>query len=131
MRWPWSRRVLSRNELGALGERHAARALRAKGLRILEGHFTVPSGELDLIARDGDTLVLIEVRTRTSEDALSPMASVDHRKQQKIIHLGRIYRRTRRLPECSTRYDVVEVIATPDGIIKEVRHIEGAFMEGF
>jgi len=130
MRWPWTRRLLSRQELGALGERHAARALRAKGLRILEGNFRVPQGELDIIARDGDTLVLVEVRTRTSEETKSPLASVDHTKQQKIIRLGRLYRRARRLPECHTRYDVVEVIASHYGEVKEVRHVEGAFIDG-
>lgn len=124
------KQTLTRQELGALGERHAARFLRAKGLRILEGNYRISQGELDLIARDGNTLVLIEVRTRTSEDIMSPIASVDTRKQQKIISLGRYYRRARRLPECYIRYDVVEVIATPEGNVQEVRHIPGAFLEG-
>lgn len=127
MRWPWTRRVLTRKELGAVGERHAARLLRARGLQVLESNYRVSFGELDLIARDGETLVFIEVRTRTSETTLSPLLSVDARKQEKILRLSRYYRRARRLPECYIRYDVVEVIITPTGEVTDVRHIEGAF----
>lgn len=128
--WPWARQRLSRQALGALGERHAARALRAAGLRVLEGNYRTRQGELDLIARDGDTLVFVEVRTRTSRDIVSPLASVDARKQAQIIRMARYYRRARRLSECPSRYDVVEVIATPAGRVEDVRHVVGAFLEG-
>ena len=130
MSWPWSRGPLTRKALGALGERHAARLLRAKGMRLLEGNFRARRGEIDLIARDRDVLVFVEVRTRTSEESLSPLASVDARKQGHIARAARAYRRARRLPECYCRYDVVEVIATPAGQVRDVRHIEGAFIEG-
>ncbi|MHB9025101.1 MAG: YraN family protein [Armatimonadota bacterium] len=130
MRWPWSRRVLTRNELGALGERHAARALRAAGLQIIEGNYRTKRGELDLIAREGDTLVFVEVRTRTSTHTQTPLASVDAAKQARIIRLAHRYRQARRLPECSCRYDVVEVLATAEGEVQEVRHVPGAFIPG-
>jgi putative endonuclease len=130
MRWPWSRRPLTRQELGALGERHAARALRAKGLRLLEANFRARCGELDLIARDGDTLVFVEVRTRTEGAVLTPLDSVDARKQAQIARTARAYLRARRLPECYCRYDVVEVIASRAGRVTEVRHVAGAFIEG-
>jgi len=127
MRWPWSRRPLTRRDLGALGERHAARLLRAKGYRLLEANYRTPRGELDLIARDGDTLVFVEVRSRTSEDTLTPLSSVDDRKQDHIIRTAQAYLLARRLPECHCRFDVVEVVATPTGQIVEMRHYEGAF----
>jgi putative endonuclease len=121
---------LTRSELGALGERHAARALRAAGLQILEGNFRTKRGELDLIAREGDTLVFVEVRTRTSTSTLTPLASVDARKQARIIHLAQRYLLVRHLPECSCRYDVVEVLATPEGKVLDVHHVPGAFTPG-
>lgn len=130
MRWPWSRRILSRQELGALGERHAARMLRAKGLRVLETNFRTRRGELDLIVRDGETLVFVEVRTRCTEGAVTPLASVDARKQEHLFRAVRTYLRVRRVPECCIRYDVVEVIASVTGQVRETRHIEGAFIEG-
>ncbi len=130
MRWPWSHRILSRQELGALGERHAARMLRAKGLRVLEANFRTRRGELDLIVRDGETLVFVEVRTRCTEGAVTPLASVDARKQEHLFRTARAYLRMRRLPECCIRYDVVEVIASVTGQVRETRHIEGAFIEG-
>ena len=129
MRWPWARRSLTRQELGALGERHAARLLRGKGYRLLEANYRTPRGELDLIARDGDTLIFVEIRTRTSEDTLTPLSSVDERKQQHIVRTARAYLRARRLPECPCRFDVVEVVARPAGRVVEMRHYEGAFGE--
>lgn len=127
MSWPWARRALTRQELGALGERHAARLLRAKGMRLLEGNYRAPFGELDLIARERETLVFVEVRTRSTADAFTPLASVDADKQQRLIRLASHYRRARRLPECYYRFDVVEVIASPTGQVREVRHYPGAF----
>lgn len=129
--WPFTRRALSRQELGALGERHAARALRAAGLRVLEANYRTKHGELDIIARERDTLVIVEVRTRTSEgDYRTPLASVDAVKQEKVRRTARAYRRARRLPDCPCRYDVVEVIATREGKVLAVRHVPGAFIEG-
>jgi putative endonuclease len=129
MRWPWTKEPLTRQELGALGERHAARALRAAGLQLLERNFRCRRGELDLIAREGDTLVFIEVRTRTDTNVMTPLESVNERKQARIILLAREYLRTRRMPECRCRYDVVEVTATPWGNVLDIRHLPGAFVE--
>jgi len=127
MRWPWARRLLTRQEMGALGERHAARLLRSKGYRLLEANYRTPQGELDLIARDSDTLVFVEIRTRTSEATITPLSSVDERKQDHIIRTARAYLHARRLPECPCRFDVVEVFATPVGQVMEMRHYAGAF----
>jgi putative endonuclease len=127
MRWPWTRR-LTRHELGALGERHAARALRAKGYVLLEANFRAPHGELDLIVRDGDTLVFVEVRTR-STDFQTPLSTIDAHKGRIVARTARYYRRVRRLPECYCRYDVVEVLATPFGDIRALNHFIGIEME--
>ncbi|HEX2950974.1 MAG TPA: YraN family protein [Armatimonadota bacterium] len=129
MKWPWSRHLLTRNELGALGERHAARALHAKGMQVLEANYRRKQGEIDLIARDGDILVFVEVRTRTSSGHVSPLESVNPHKQAQIIRMAHLYIRNRRLPECHCRFDVVEVWATPTGTVTTVHHIPGAFID--
>lgn len=130
MRWLWTPRVLTRGELGALGERHAARALRAQGLRLLEANYRRKQGEIDLIARDGDTLVIVEVRTRTSTMHHTPRASVNAAKQAQLVRMAHCYLREHRLDDVPCRYDVVEVLATPTGEILHINHIPGAFIVG-
>lgn len=127
MRWPWTPRTLTRPELGALGERHAARFLRACGLRVLERNYRTTLGELDLIARDADTLVFVEVRTRADDGAVSPLETVDARKQQQLVRLARAYLRRHRLADIPCRFDVVEVFATPTGRVLDMHYYPGAF----
>ena len=110
-----------------LGERHAARALRAAGLTILEGNFRTKHGEIDLIAREGEVLVIVEVRTRTGSKSITPLDSVDESKQQQIIRMAHHYLRAKHLHDCAVRFDVVAVIATAEGKVVDVRHFPGAF----
>jgi len=119
--------VLSREELGALGERHAARYLRARGLRLLDANVRTRLGEIDLVARDAGTLVFVEVRTRTEGAAVTPLASVNDEKQARILRLAHAYLRRHHLPDIPCRFDVVEVLATPTGRVVAVRHHAGAF----
>src|SRR5262249_31706310 len=78
-RWPWWRRWF-----GLRSERAAARFLRRLGYRIIAANVTDPAGELDLIAVDAQTLVVVEVRSTGSDDLERTAASVDLRKQRKI-----------------------------------------------
>ena len=126
-RWPWSPRLLSRQALGALGERHAARFLRARGMRLLDANYRTRFGELDLVAREGAVLVFVEVRTRVEQSPVSPLSSVNPDKQARVIRLARAYCRARQVSECAIRFDVVEVIATGAGRVIAVRHHVGAF----
>lgn len=113
-----------------MGERHAARALRAAGLRLLEANYRRKQGEIDLIAREGKTLVIVEVRTRTSDRHHTPRASVNSEKQAQIVRMAHCYIREHRLDDINCRYDVVEVLATPTGRILTINHIPGAFIVG-
>ena len=74
-----------RQRIGAAAEELAARHLLAHGLRIVDRNFRVRGGEIDLIARDGQTLVFVEVRLRSRADFGGAAASITARKQQRVI----------------------------------------------
>ena len=129
MRWPWQKVELTRAEIGALGERHAARMLRAKGYRLVEANARVTNGKIDLICSRGDTLIFVEVRTRTSDAFITPGESVNESKQKRVTRAARRYLKMKKIDETPIQYDVVEVIATKYGKIVDIRHIE-AFISG-
>ncbi len=97
-------------ELGARGEKLAARHLRRQGYRILLRQFRGKAGEIDIIARDHDTLVFIEVKTRQSEKFGPPQEAVDLKKQRHIARVAWEYVRLLDNPQVKMRFDIVEVI---------------------
>jgi len=114
--------------LGKWGERSAARILRKKGLKILGRRVRVGKhDEIDLLAREGNILVILEVKTRSAEGLRPPRDAVDRDKQ---IHLNRAAlayaRRLTPRPE-ALRFDIVEIIGTPKTGIESFRHHPGAF----
>lgn len=94
--------------VGSRMEEVAAQHLRAAGLRILETNFKSRFGEIDLIARDGEVLVFIEVRFRRSQRFGGAGVSVDRRKQRKLHATASNYLQYRRL-DCPCRFDVVAI----------------------
>jgi putative endonuclease len=80
-----------RQQLGRQGEQMAAQALAAAGATILARNWRCPAGEIDLVARDGDTLVVVEVRTRRGEAYGTPEESLTASKQAKLVELGQTY----------------------------------------
>ena len=101
--------------LGTRGERLAARFLRQNGYKILYRNFRGRSGgEIDLVCRDGDTLVFVEVKTRTDEDFGRPFDAVSREKQKHISRGGLAWLRLLDNPEILFRFDVVEVIIAPE-----------------
>lgn len=108
-RWPFWRRWL-----GSRSERAAARFLRQLGYRILAANQSDRRGELDLIALDRTTIVIVEVRSTSTTDPLLPAASVDHRKQRKLTEAAVRFLSRRRLLGVNVRFDVI-AIAWPDG----------------
>lgn len=129
------RRLLSRTESdgpvhlrrGRLGEDAARRELERAGLRFLTANFRSEHGELDLVFRDGDCLVFVEVKTRSSEDWVRPAAAVDARKRRALSLAAEDYRRQLRDPRVKWRFDVVEVLLT-EGAVREIRHVVNAFV---
>ena len=117
---PQNTSTRSTRPLGEKGERLASAFLEQEGYRIVMSNFTVPvgrnsrgvqvTGEIDLIALEGDTLCFIEVKTRRSDAIAGPLASVDLRKQRQIARTARVYRRIFGLQEMPYRFDVVSVL---------------------
>jgi putative endonuclease len=101
---------------GRQGEDLACRHLEAQGLRLLERNYRCRAGEIDLVMLDGDTLVLVEVRSRSTAEHGGAAATVGARKQQRFIRAARHLLLTRpdyrRLP---ARFDVVAIDAAPAG----------------
>lgn len=101
--------------LGAAAEQIAAEFLRAQGLEILERNFLRRLGELDIIARDGDVLVIAEVRTRSSDRFGGAAASVDSRKQARLIRAAhQLLQQRRELSKLRVRFDVLVVVEVGD-----------------
>jgi putative endonuclease len=111
---------------GRLGELAAKRHLQRLGLKFLTANFRSPRGEIDLIFRDGEGLVFVEVKTRSSEDWTRPAAAVDARKRRLLSLTAIDYLKRLHHPQVKVRFDIVEVLLT-DGAVCEVRHLPNAF----
>jgi putative endonuclease len=116
----------SRHRLRAQwGEALAAWFLRFKGYRVEARNWRCPQGELDLVCRDGETLVFVEVKTRASTAAGDPEDAVDRRKQQRLVRVATAYlaQLGGETPPC--RFDVVAIERSRLG--PWVRHLKAAF----
>lgn len=111
---------------GELGERAAKKFLRQAGLKFLTANFRSEHGEIDLIFRDEDCLVFVEVKTRSSEGWTRPAAAVDARKRRLLSQTGLDYLRRLKNPQVKFRFDIVEVLLA-DGTVREVRHLPNVF----
>src|SRR5271163_2961279 len=109
-RKPTGRRT-QKQLIGQAAENIAADFLRAQGLEILERNYLRRLGELDIVARDGDVLVIAEVRTRASNRYGGAAASVDPRKQQRIIRAAsQLLQQRKDLARLRVRFDVIAVL---------------------
>ena len=96
---------------GARGEKLACRYLKRSGYRILLRNFRGRSGgEIDVVCRDNDTLVFVEVKTRTREDFGRPFEAVGREKQKRISRGALAWLRMLDNPDILLRFDVVEVV---------------------
>lgn len=113
------------NETGQLGEALAAKHLQQQGYRILARNFKRPWGEIDLIARDGDTVVYVEVKTRRSHST-RPERAVDHAKRKQLIKLAGSFAAEHGLLHHASRFDIVAV-NLPANQPPRIRHFRSAF----
>ena len=112
---------------GELGEREALLHLRQKGMKFLTANFRSRRGEIDLIFRDNDCLVFVEVKTRSSEDWTRPAAAVNARKRRLLCQTALDYLRLLHQPRAKIRFDIVEVLLGASGV-KAIRHLPNTFV---
>ena len=115
--------VRAKDALGRYGEELAARHLEQDGFAVLERNWRCSDGEIDIVARDGDVLVVCEVKTRSSLSHGSPFEAVTERKLHRLERLGMRWMRERSVRPRSMRVDVVSVLRPPSGrsVIEHVR----------
>lgn len=115
-----------RLSLGKAGEQLAAEQLVLKGYSILQRNYRTRAGEIDIIARQGKTLVFAEVKTRSTELFGSPAAAVTPRKQAQISRVAEEYLIRENLFDSPARFDVISILV-PEGGQPRVEIIVNAF----
>jgi putative endonuclease len=113
-------------QYGLLGERAAKKHLKQQGLKFLTANFRSKRGEVDLVFRDDDCLVFVEVKTRSSEDWVRPAAAVNKERRQRLSRAALDYLRLLKNPQVKLRFDIVEVLLE-NGTVREVRHLPNTF----
>jgi putative endonuclease len=115
------------NGVGAYGERRAAEYLtNDAGMHILDRNWRCAEGEIDIVARDGDDLVFVEVKTRRGEGYGAPAEAVVEEKRRRLRRLAGLWLADRTIRPRELRFDVISVRRPPTGPAL-VEHVRGAF----
>ena len=109
-------------EVGNKGERKARAYLKKNGWKILEKNYKTPFGEIDIIAKKGETVAFIEVKTRLSDIFGSPSEAVTNMRKLRYIR-GANYYFTNKIIDFTVRFDIIEVFKD------KLNHIENAFTQ--
>jgi putative endonuclease len=111
---------------GRTGELEAKKHLQKLGFKFLTANFRTARGEIDLVFRDADCLVFVEVKARSIASWTRPAAAIDARKRRALTRCAFDYLRLLKNPQIKIRFDVVEVL-TEDRVVLEVRHLPNTF----
>jgi len=111
---------------GRLGERAARKHLERNGLKFLTANFRSSRGEVDLVFREDDCLVFVEVKTRSSKAWTRPASAVDASKRRRLSQTALDYLTLLGRPPIRVRFDIVEVLMA-NGQVTEVRHLPNSF----
>lgn len=117
----------SRLNIAKIGESLAAKHLKARGYRILAQNYRARRGEIDLIARDGEFIVFVEVKTRRSLKFGLPQAAVTLQKQRQISKVALAYLQAQNLMDTPCRFDVIAIHLSPQLELLRLEQIESAF----
>jgi len=117
--------VAAKDTVGRYGEDVAARHLSEHGLVVLQRNWRCELGEIDIVARDGDCLVVCEVKTRRSQAFGSPLEAVTPRKLARLRRLAARWLQESGLHPPQVRIDVVSVVRPPSGpaVVEHVRAV--------
>lgn len=118
-------RKRSNKYLGYKGENLAVKFLRRSGYKILERNFRLRSGEIDIVAKDGEQLVFVEVKTRSSDNQEFLRTSVNRGKEKRLAKAAAYYLNKKEYNGLTGRFDVVFVVNDNGGT--KIEHIKDAF----
>lgn len=112
-------------QVGYLAENLATDALKKKGYRILESNFQNRYGEIDIIAKDKDILVFVEVKAKKGMDFGSPEEMINARKLKKVRNMAAVYMKGQNLP---CRIDIVAIVLSAENTLVRLTHYENVYM---
>ena len=113
------------NSLGILGEELAVKHLRKAGYEILAENYTHQRAEVDIIARTGDTLVIVEVKTRSNPNFGLPQEFVKPSQIKQLLKAADFYINDNNLDEVKARFDIIAIVLNKEGV--KLEHLENAF----
>ena len=120
-------------EVGKLGEDAAVRFLKKNGYKVLERNVHVSHNEIDVIAKNKEFIVFVEVKTRSTDTSLysdfgTPASAVDYHKRKRTVDAARCYLKSVKNAGLQPRFDVIEVYLNKEDIsILKINHIINAF----
>ena len=117
----------TRKITGFRGEEEAARFLARSGFAIVDRNVRTRAGEIDLVAKEGKTLVFVEVKTRRDDDAAAPEINITATKQRHMMRAAQYWLRAHGEPESAYRFDAVSIVMPEKGEPR-IRHIIEAFI---
>lgn len=112
--------VDTRKKLGNRGEKIAAKFLRKQGYQIIEKNYRSRLGEIDIVAKEDESIVFVEVKTRCSTDFGLPEEALSYDKRRRLSKLALGYLAHRRIKDTNCRFDVVSILMDT----KKVKHIK-------
>jgi putative endonuclease len=116
---------MQKKELGKKGEEVAIRFLKKNGYQVIKRNYVCKMGEIDIIAKEKDTLVFIEVKTRTSTTFGPPQLAVNPKKQSQMSKVALNFLKEKKLEDVKARFDVVAILLGSKGA--EIELIKDAF----
>ncbi len=123
----------TRKKLGNRGEKIAANFLRKRGYRIIEKNYRSRLGEIDIVARENDSVVFVEVKTRRSTDFGLPEEALSYDKRRRLSKVAMGYLAHRRIEDINCRFDVVSILMDDKKVmkVKRIELIKNAFPSAY
>lgn len=119
-----------RRQVGLAGEEAARFYLEKQGYKVIERNYRCPLGELDLIALDERTTVIIEIRAKTGLSYGSPEESITADKGRRLLRLAQYYLKSKSKTDAPSRIDLVAVMLNNNDLtVKSINHIKGILIQ--
>lgn len=112
------------NKIGLIGEKNTVKYLKNNGYRIIQRNFKLKCGEIDIVAKAGNYICFVEVKTRTCNSFMEPYEMVDYNKLKKLFITAQIWLSMHNMDNCLCRFDVVSVLLNKQYRLSEIKHIK-------